>query len=321
MQRLGQAATADEREAEVAISAIEDWRGSDIRYAPMAAGLASPSHRGVDSVRWAVSLDGAPPAFLLKVTTAEQAPLVDLEVAFRAAEAAAALGATPRPLHLLIEHRAAVFDLLPPDWRTARMDDLRKPDVLGKVIARKAAIHKAAPFTSAWTVFDRLRTMDDQRKVAGVNGPPDLWWLLDWAARIEQAVAAAGFDTRPGHGDGLASNVMIAPDGAVLLVDFDEARNDDPYCELGALLNETFQFESEMEAGLEMFEGSVRRASLNRCRAYAAADDLVWGIWALTMNSISPRSAYEFLKYAQWRLLRCRMALRDPGFEEKLRRL
>lgn len=145
--------------------------------------------------------------------------------------------------------------------------------------------------------------------------------MLDWATQIEAAILAAGFDVKPCHGDGLASNVLLGPDGAVTLVDFDEARDDDPWYEIGALLNEAFQFESEMEPALEMFEGSVRRASLNRCRAYAVVDDLVWGIWGLLMDRVSPRGEIEFLKYAQWRLLRCRMALRDPALESRLRDL
>ncbi len=321
MKRPGQAATNDEHDAEAAIAAVDAWRGRAVSYAPMAGGLASPSHRGVDSVRWSVEVDGFPDAFFLKVLTAEHAPFVDIETSFAAASAAAAVGATPTPYHVLPSARAIVTECLPAEWRTARMDDLRKPAVLGKAIELKKAIHRGPSLGRCWTIFDRMRTFDAARRQAGVEGPADLWWMLDWAEEIEKAILAAGFDVKPGHGDGLASNIMLGPDGAVTLVDFDEARDDDPYCELGALLNEAFQFESEMEPGLEMFEGSVRGASMNRCRAYSVVDDLVWGIWGLLMDKVSPRGGIEFLKYAQWRLLRCRMALRDPALESRLRNL
>ena len=65
----------------------------------------------------------------------------------------------------------------------------------------------------------------------------------------------------------------------------------------------------------------MRPATLARCRLYAVADDLAWGVWGLVMDATSSRCHFEFLKYANWRLLRCRMALRHPGFEERLRTL
>ena len=62
-------------------------------------------------------------------------------------------------------------------------------------------------------------------------------------------------------------------------------------------------------------------SSLGRCRAYAAADDLYWGLRALAMDRASPRHGLEFRKYANWRLLRCRMRVGRPDFEETLRTL
>jgi len=321
MKRLGQAETSDERNAEAAIAAVAEWAGRTVTYAPLPAGLASPSHRGVDSTRWSVAVDADTPAFFLKVIDAEQLPFTDVAAGFAAAAAAAGIGATPQPLHLLAAQNAIVCALLPAGARTARMDDLRRPEVLSAVIDLKRSIHGLAPFAATFTIFDQLRRFDAARQAGGIEGPADLWWMLDWASVIEKAILAAGSDLRPSHGDGLASNVMLGADGQAWLVDFDQARNDDPYCEIGALLNEAFQFESEMLVGLEMFEGSVCQASLNRCRAYAIVDDLVWGIWGMLMDRVSPRGEIEFLKYAQWRLLRCRMALRHPGLEEKLRRL
>jgi thiamine kinase-like enzyme len=97
------------------------------------------------------------------------------------------------------------------------------------------------------------------------------------------------------------------------------ACNTDPHYEFGCLLNEAYVFEEQMRAALERTEGSVHETVLNRCRLYAIADDLYWGLWAALMNATSERRGIEFLKYANWRLLRCRMAIRDYGFERMLR--
>lgn len=321
MKTLGEASTPAEVRAEAALTAVVAWTGKQIGYTSAPPGIASPSHRGVESEAWRVAVDQPSPAYFLKIVNSDQKAFVDLEAVFEAASIAAGLGCTPSPRHLAREADAIVFDLLPPGWKTARMDHLRRADVMEQVIALKKAIHRARPFTLCWTVFDRIRVLDNACKAAGIDHPDGLWWMLDGVGEIERSITAAGYDVRPSHADGLASNVMISQDGAVQLVDFDEARNVDPLYEIGILLNETFPFEEEMRPALEMFEGSFRQASLDRCRAYAAADDLMWGLWGMLMNSSSPRGDIEFLKYAQWRLLRCRMALRHPDFELKLRRL
>ena len=56
-----------------------------------------------------------------------------------------------------------------------------------------------------------------------------------------------------------------------------------------------------------------------RAILYGAADDLRWGLIAATLAATSPRTSLEFLKFASWRFLRCRMAMRDPRFPERLR--
>ena len=87
------------------------------------------------------------------------------------------------------------------------------------------------------------------------------------------------------------------------------------------LLNEAHDLEPGWRAGIEMQEGRCEARVLNRCRAYAAADDLLWGLQGLVLAATSPRREPEFLKYGEWRLLRCRMALREPGFADRLHRL
>jgi thiamine kinase-like enzyme len=302
------------------LAGVEAWRGRTVSAQPAAPGVASPGHRGVDSRRWLISLDGDAPSHLLKVIEPEQARFFDVSASFAANRAAATLGCTPKVVHVDARRQAIVVELLD-GWATAGMDDLRKPEILEKVLALKATLRNGAALAGSWTVFDRLRAFEDARRAAGVETPDDFWWMLDAVGDIEKAILAAGWDARPAHADGFASNVMIGPEGAIQLVDFDEARNVDPVYELGILLNEAFPFESEMLPALEMAEGSVRPASLARCRLYAIADDLMWGVWGLLMNATSKRDGIEFLKYANWRLLRCRMALRHPGFEEKLRNL
>ena len=86
-------------------------------------------------------------------------------------------------------------------------------------------------------------------------------------------------------------------------------------------MNELYQFESQMKPLLEMHDGRFSEKAFSRCRLYAAADDLYWALRSLLQDVRSPIQGLEFLKYASWRFLRCRMLLGHPGFEERLRSL
>jgi len=213
---------------------------------------------------------------------------------------------------------AAVFDLLDAGWETARLDDLSRPDVLAKLIEAKRTIHTLAPFERDTNVFDRIARLEHEADQHRVPFPSDVVPLIAIAARMGRAISASGLDRVPCHADGTASNVMLHLDGRLQLVDFDEAANTDPLFDLAVTLNEILSFESEWLGALEMAEGRATAASVNRCRLYAFADDLRWGLWGLMMDAGSPRRSIEFLKYAQWRLLRCRVALDRMDIDEKL---
>ena len=156
-------------------------------------------------------------------------------------------------------------------------------------------------------------------RAARASLPADIAWLLSSVAEAGGAIAACGRDSVPAHGDGNASNVLVAEDGSVLLVDWDRAGDMDPFEDLGSLLAELAPQEPEARALFERWHGSMDEGLLSRAMLYGAADDLRWGLIAATLAATSPRTSLEFLKFASWRFLRCRMAVRDPRFPERVR--
>jgi len=67
--------------------------------------------------------------------------------------------------------------------------------------------------------------------------------------------------------------------------------------------------------------GAFDEAAFNRARIYGVADDLRWGLIGSLLAAKSARNTLEFYKFASWRFLRCRMAVREPRFGEVLRRI
>lgn len=267
-----------------------------------------PSHRGVDSARHLISLDGHPPSLLLKAIHPDQRVFFDAETSFDAQRKAAAQGCAPEILAVDLKRAASVSVYLD-GWTTARVSDLKRPDLMNAVIRAKRRIHAGPRFKSTWSVFDRIRMLISRCNPAVLDAVGDLRLLLDTAFQIERMITAAGLDAVPAHADGFASNILLGPTGRIQLVDFDEARNVDPHFEFALLANEACEDETEVLLALEMFEGCPRRGSIHRTRLYCIVDDLSWALWGLFMDATSPRREVEFYRYSCWRLLRCRSAL------------
>nr|WP_170971267.1 phosphotransferase [Mesorhizobium sp. GR13] len=251
---------------------------------------------------------------LLKTIHADQLQFFDAAAAFDAQAKAAALGACPALLASDVDCATSVVEYLD-GWRTARVSDLKRPDLLNTVLSVKRSIHSGERFNTSWTVFDRIRMLNARHGMLQCDHPAGLPAMFKQMQRIEGIINAAGVDTVPAHADGLASNILIGPDARVQLVDFDEARNVDPHYELGILLNEIYDNENDALAALEMFEGSARRDTFHRARLYAVADDFAWALWGLFMDATSPRKDVEFWRYASMRLIRCRIALEATDFD------
>lgn len=320
MQRLGAAATEAEQRVEAAIVRIPGWAERAPRYALLAPAVVSPVHRGVEGEGWRVELEGGE-AFFLKLAAEDMAAVIDPAAAAEAARSAAALGVTPALRHRLDGGRIVAFDLLDAPWRSATLDELALPWVLEGVVAAKRRLHAGPAFGRSRSPFEVIDAYESLCRRAAAPLPADQPWIAAGIAEVRSAIEAAGVDRRPCHGDGVASNVMHDGAGRVMLVDFDMAANADPYHDLGAFLTEAFAFDPGFREGLEAYAGRAEERLFNRCKLYGLVDDYLWALWGLYCFATSPRRHIEFVKYAEWRLLRCRMGLYHPQFEERLRRL
>ncbi len=305
-----------------AVLAASPWAGrTGLRWRPGVAAVASPMCQAVDWSNWVVTCAEEPEALFVKILQPEMGVFVDAAAAHAGACAAAQAGVGP-PVRFFRRDPAALgLAFMPAPWRGARLDDLQRPEVMQAAIAAKKAMRVGPPLGRPWDVFKRLQFNRALAQNTGTVLPADMPGLLAQMEEIGRAIQAAGQDSLPCHNDGQASNLLLGENGCVLLVDFDCAGQGDPYYDLAVLLNEAYSFEDDWRRGIEMHDGHCDERVLNRCRAYGAADDLLWGLWGLVVSATSPRRDLEFLKYGEWRLLRCRMALREPGFLDRLHQL
>lgn len=321
MKKLGNPSNALEACAERAIRSFPGIDAGAVTYAPAVPPVASPSYHAVESTSFDVAMDGTEAGHFLRLGSDEVAELVDEDVAYAAARRLHGLGLSPEPISRAPAERAVLFRRLGQGRRPAKIDDLMHEDAVSRLIEMQKAIAAGAPFGRPWSVFDGIDRLWPLVRETDVSLPGDVDWMLAWMTSMREALAAVDVDLKPAHGDPHSSNVMIAADGAMMLVDFDMAGDIDPYYQLGVQMNELYQFESQMKPLLEMHDGSFSEKAFSRCRLYAAADDFYWALRSLLQEVRSPPRGVEFLKYAGWRFLRCRMLLGHPGFEQRLRSL
>jgi thiamine kinase-like enzyme len=319
MKALGSPQDLVEQRAEKVLASVPGGDRSRLTYGRALPSVASPSFHASESATFIVDPDGEGPSLFLRLGLDEVADLVDPGVAQRAAHRCHSLGISPQLVYGDPDERAMVFEALDGSWRTARVDDLMKPEMAARLVGMHKRIASASAFGRTWSIFDGIGQM---WKILGHTSdvlPGDADWMLAWISSIHEAISAVGADLLPAHADPHSSNVMIGTDGRLMLVDFDMAADVDPYYVLGALMNELFQFESQMKPLLEMHDGRFNERAFNRCRLYAAADDFYWALRSLVLEVRLPRCGVEYLKYAAWRFLRCRMLLGRPNFEELVR--
>lgn len=319
MKKFGEASDSQDSRLESALRAFKGDEVSGVQYDNETVSVASPIRRATDWAGYRVETSSGP--IWAKVLYEDMTPHVDFETALQASIQAAKDSQAPEVIAGDSENKVVFFEYLGPPWKWCRVNDLQGMNGTGKLLEAKRMFHKGKPLNRERDVFKEVQGFLELCEKQQVELPEDIEWLKLNIGYAAKALEAAGRDSAPIHGDGAASNVMRTPEGEIKLLDFDSAGNSDPYFDVATTLVELCEFDDEWEQAVELFEGKPRREVLARCRLYAIADDLRWGLWGLYMATISPRKDIEFFKYGQWRLLRGRYSLHDSRFEAWLRQV
>ncbi len=307
--------------AERLVRGLDGWATAEIDLRPGVVPMASPMNQGIDAAAFRATDRATGESVWVKVPDEDAALFADPATVVAAARAAGAAGIGPEVLAADAATGALVLRDLSATHRVATLNRLGEKPVRDAVLAARKAFHSGPALPRTRSAFEAIAALLEAASAQGVELPPDHAWLIDNIRAAAAAISAAGVDTVPAHGDGNASNVMLSEAGAVVLVDYDGAANMDPFEDLGSFLVEAHAFDPEARESFEVFHGHFDERLFNRARLYGVADDLRWGLIGAILARTSRRTDLEFLKYADWRFLRCRLAMRDPRFEERLRRL
>ncbi|MEM9050348.1 MAG: phosphotransferase [Pseudomonadota bacterium] len=309
---------SDPQTIALSLAASAGLDGAALVARPGVVPVASPMYQGVDATAYRLS-DGSRQVWAR--IPHPDAFFADPASGIAAAHAAGVAGLGPQVLADAPGTGALIMEDLSDSHRTGTLDRLLDPQIREAVLRARTRFQAGPPLPRSRSVFSHIASLAAQAEDAAVALPPDWPWMQGWMRAAGEAIAAAGIDLVPAHGDGNASNLLIGAGGDIRLVDFDMAAMMDPFEDLGSFLVEAHAFDPDAQESMEMACGRMDERLFNRARIYGVADDLRWGLIGAILARTSGRTELEFLKYAAWRFLRARFALRDPRFEERVRRL
>jgi len=252
---------------------------------------------------------------------ADAAHYIDIPCAFEAARRAGDLGIGPQVKLADVSSGILVMEDLDQGWRVGTLERLIEPEIVDRVVAARRLFQSGPPLPRSAGVFDEIERFHADVQAAGAELPSDAGWLIAELRLAGDVLRPGAGEAVPSHGDGNVSNILISQNGEVRLVDWDRAGNADPLEDLGSFLIEAFDQEPEARDAFARANGGFDERSFARAWLYGIADDLRWGLIGALVAAKSPRKTLEFYKFASWRFVRCRMAVREPRFGEMLRRI
>lgn len=273
--------------------------------------VASPSYKALES-RSVLTGD----AFVKRMHP-EMTPGFDLEAAMTLASQAGEAGVGPEVIWYDVSSGGIAMQYLADGWSTGNQARLQDPSTVAAAMSALKTLHATDYMDARFDPFSRIDALIAELEQEKIGLPDDIGWLRRVIAQVEPMLDTGAL--APCRNDGSSSNLMLGPEGAVKLIDFDRAGMNDPLYDVGCLLVEVTNMESDMRAGYAAYAGDFDEVGFARARLWSFVDDLLHALWARLYAKTSQRSSVEWLKYGEWRLIRVRMGLMHPQYEEKVR--
>ncbi len=279
--------------------------------------LASPAWRGIEGDIWRASADAR--SIILKHFHADIDFYVNTDSAIEGAKEAGRLGIGPDVIEQWPADQMFAMDDLDAAWRAGGLHDAVDPEIRKRAIIQKKTFQNLAKLSESASIFDEIETLHTLANDQNCFTHRDIDIFADFFHLAHQKLRAQGMDSAPCHRDGNTANLMIGPNSAVKLLDFDLAANCDPFEDVGSYLVEFFESDADARAGFEEWHGSFDEGLFQRSMIYGLADDMRWGLIASIMAAKSYRFMLEFSKYAAWRFLRLEAKAKQSDANNRIR--
>ena len=256
------------------IQLIPELRGKPLTLSPLGGGLTNRNYR----------IDTEDGSYVLRVAGAGTALLgIDRACEAACSRAAAQLGIGPEVIAALPEHGALVRRFVL--GRPLTADEIRRPDLLRRVLERLRRYHDGPPGAGSFSPFRVVRHYYSLAQERRVVFDDRVDHALECLRRMEAELQGQG-SVCPCHNDLLAGNFIDGGE-AVLIIDWEYGGMGDPFFDLGNLAaNNEFNAAQE-RALLAIYFGDVKPDHLRRLRLMRLASDLREAMWGSLQSALS----------------------------------
>lgn len=308
----GRAQTEDHRRVEKCLDAVDEWRGRDVRYAPVVGGLQNSN--------WRLDVADDPTPYFLKVPGAGTEEFIDRANSHVAAVRAGELGISPRIVHFDPTTGVEIIEFLE-GYRACTNGDMKDWSITESVLGLQNAFHSIAPLPVTKTILDLVDEHVAQVQQLSVRLPAFAGPLLREYAAAKAALTASGLDVVPCHNDPMPGNFLISPGRPMRLVDFEFASNNERAYDLAVTFTEFFYDEPTVLRCVELAYGTTSWEVVSRVQVAAALADVKWGLWGCVNQQLNTSWDFDYHKYGVWKLQRARAKVADPRWASWLHAL
>ena len=261
---------------------------------------------GITNRNYKVSVEGS--EYVLRMGGAKTSLLgIDRAVEYAAGRRAFEVGVGPEVVAFVPEEGWLVARFIA--GRPISLEDMRRPDVLGRVAGALRAFHSSAPIPGrfgAWAVVDGYRSL---AVAHGVEIPEPFARAREVAERIRDVRGPQ--PEVPCHNDLLNANFL--DDGSIRIVDWEYAGMGDRFFDLANFsVNHEFSVEEDRRL-LEAYLGEARSADLGALRLMRFMSDFREAMWGVLQSGISDLD-FDFRGYAMKHFGRMESTVADPDF-------
>ena len=306
--KLGEASTLAEHTAEAAIRKVPGWRGKEIDYERIAAGITN--------INWRIFVPEEGRRYFMKIPGPNTSIFIDRKLAREAADKVAAIGYAPRLVYCDEDEDVEVQDFLE-GFRSCNVSDLLDPVIRANVVKAYRRIHETQTLSKVKTGFQQMAERLEQTRQYNAALPRDIDALVQRCDRVRERLEKKPVPLCACYNDGYVSNYMVDGEKNVRIIDWEYATNNDPYWDLAMLAFENFFSPSVVREMIELHDGQYTEAAEARVWLYAGVIGVTWGCWASLQAKLSS-IPFDFAKYSDLIFLRTRHHMKQPIWDQAL---
>lgn len=289
---------------EEAITRVDNWKGKEITYEPVAGGITNPNFKvKVDGINYFLKIPGDGTDFINRKVCHEANVIADVS------------NAGPKVYYYFEDTGVEIFQWLD-GYRQVTYGDIYNKEIFEEIFKKIKSFHNLdeKPLELKQSIFDQAWDMNERAKKGGYMPPfnDKMEYLLK---TIEKALSGSQ-ELKPCHNDFWTNNLMYNEETKDLkIIDYEYASMNDPYVDLG-LISATNYFTEAMDVEMIKIynDGVFDELAFAKMKLNKIACDIKWAYWAL-YQAANSNVEFDYMNWYGQKMARLQHFWLDPRLD------